>query len=356
MKYDRYWDIHISANNGWYDWAPYIRANAAYQSGKVRPGSQPLFLTTSSPVPGPIADVPIPPAGLPDTGVVASVIKVQLLDSRNPVPALKAAELTALVRWIDDRSHVGKLRLNAHGDPGGAGVIFMGDRLQGTAGRQQDAALVGGFVELLRAHGLQTSSRLNLSTYHSWFGKGGTVGRGGLCTINLAICHSSRSGVLGGNATISGVEQIARSLKNDRVYGIEVTGSDVSSQISPSLDAVLVLPAAITTLRNTITPQVAGQSDTVLRTLVRGEWHALTPAEQASIHRAGLTNHITAKINGASRADLISTLTVVRIVQGYNHARFGGAGRWGIIQANGVFQSLAKSNLKVRRFATWTQG
>src|SRR5579864_6205715 len=113
--YDRFWDIHLTASNGWYDFAKTIRESALYHLSRQRIEGEVVILTSELRGAGIVHSFPVDNDRLPaKNGVVASCISI------DNVMAHKIDDGTKhLVSWINDKNYKGKIRLNSHGDAGG---------------------------------------------------------------------------------------------------------------------------------------------------------------------------------------------------------------------------------------------
>lgn len=117
---ERFWDLHVIASDGSYDFVDQIEAQIQYQHREHDVFRDVVNLVNvngqSHTIDGGQPNVvhALPPEG----GVVSSAVTV---DALNGVTA--CAPHTALCRWISDLEYVGKLRINAHGD--GRGNVFM---------------------------------------------------------------------------------------------------------------------------------------------------------------------------------------------------------------------------------------
>lgn len=222
-SYDRYLELHITGTNGFYDFAPSIRDQRTYQSnthGARLPTTRTLVAPDDLRMPGPIHALPLPP-DLPDAGYVASMVTVTDLAARTIHPTTQA-----LAAWVNDPAHIGKLRVNAHGD--GVGQIGMAD---GT-GALFPVTWVNAseIVAWLAANGLAAIPTARGDSL------AGSKNQRGLITVNLAVCMGGRSGVTPATMNFlqtnsnpapgSAVDQIARACAARGMTGIEVTGSN----------------------------------------------------------------------------------------------------------------------------------
>lgn len=218
-NYDRFWDLHVLARDGHYDFASQIREQAEHQAAKQTADSLKRFLL--SPVdskhkciitPDELAAVD----DLPD-GYVASAISISDLETG-------AVSVTAqnLVRWINDPGRTGKLRVNAHGD--GEGAIWMSEQTGVTSSVAADL-----LITWLTRNGL--SPVANNARVKSVAGNKNSKG---LVTIALAACMGARymtTGATLGSASStaapsSAVALMVSALRQAGITGVEVTGSN----------------------------------------------------------------------------------------------------------------------------------
>ncbi|WP_309887415.1 hypothetical protein [Archangium sp.] len=166
-RYERFWDLHVIASDGTYDFANQVQEQVDYQHrrhGQQLRQSLNLVNVTSASTVDPRAPNRAPSFGLPrEGGVVASAVKASDLN------ALRAtATDKALIKWISDIEFVGKLRINAHGD--GRGHIYMPpDEVPVNAEK---------LVSWLQANGLDKPI---------WISDDEQV-QGGLATVSMAVC------------------------------------------------------------------------------------------------------------------------------------------------------------------------
>ena len=222
--YDRFWELHITGTNGHYDFAPSIRdqVNHHLEAHDDKLTAKRLLVTPKDHRgPGIISRVANGDKGLPPTGYVATCISV--IDMATPT---NTVDDRALVAWINDPAHVGKLRINAHGN--GMGQVGMADGM-GSDYKvfYQNADAV---VTWLVANGL---AAVTTARADSLAGKKNT---NGLITVNLAVCMGARSGTtpaeLNWGATNtkpadgSAADKVARALAKAGLKGVEVTASN----------------------------------------------------------------------------------------------------------------------------------
>jgi hypothetical protein len=217
--YDRFWDLHVTAPNGWYDFAGSIGEQERYQKAKHSghlPESMNLVWPSTPPAATNIASCSLMIGQrLPTKGYVCSAVTTSELQ------ACKTNEdFATLARWIGDGAHEGKLRINCHGD--GMGHIGMADGAASTATMSWiDPAAVG---EWLFQNGLGAG------------GTGGTKRAAGLMTVSVAVCMAARYGTtpatLNATATSSeaapnsAVARVVQGLRQRGIFGVEVTGSN----------------------------------------------------------------------------------------------------------------------------------
>jgi hypothetical protein len=239
---DRFWDVLVTADDGWYDFAGSIELQADYTANRMRDklpsdGDAPAAPTISVQRPIPagkgIIRADVVPAQLPAKGYVALPIKIGDIrrPSRDPVAA-------RLVEWVNDTSHVGKLRINCHGEPTG-GLMFMK-----SPQRSVDACFFRSIASWLKLHGLRNGMMSRQFCRSQGWGHG-------LSTITLSVCHSAlpRQPSAASNEARSGVEQVAETLVEEGCDGIEVTGHVAPLSVVPSELALtnLAVEAATTT-------------------------------------------------------------------------------------------------------------
>lgn len=223
-NYDRFWELHVTGVNGFYDFAPSIADQERYQlatHGATLTGSQILVNPTQSPGPCVINSLPVPPMGLPAQGYVSSCIGIQDLAS-----GARSANDQVLTTWINDGAHIGKLRVNAHGN--GMGQIGMADGtgpLHPVHYRDADAIVIW-----LLANGLAAVGGPKVSSL------AGNKNSRGLVTLNLAVCMGARydtqpatlnwSRTNSSPANDSAAHRIVTALTGAGLKGIEVTASN----------------------------------------------------------------------------------------------------------------------------------
>jgi hypothetical protein len=222
-NYDRYWDLHITGITGWYDFAPQIDEQMFYQV-TTHPGELPngrILINPPNPrVPSVVTALPIGGMNLPAAGYVASVVALDNISNHNV-----NADVQALAAWINDTGHVGKMRLNCHGN--GRGQIGMG-----TAGMPAPVTWIDAshVVAWLIANGLAAVHTTTVASL------AGSKREYGLVTLSVAVCMAARyettpatMNLMGTNssaAPASAVAQIVTSLRTAGIRGVEVTGSN----------------------------------------------------------------------------------------------------------------------------------
>ncbi len=222
-NYDRFWELHLTGNNGFYDFTASIKDQRNYQLA-THPGDLPESLLLVDPTtlskPGVIVAKPIPSTGLPNKGYVATCLSVSDMQLGS------APEHRAMVAWINDPGHVGKLRVNSHGD--GMGRIGMADGTgQNFPVHYVDADKL---VEWLVASRLVPVETLRVGSV------AGKKNANGLITINLACCMGARHGTtpatmdwFAANSTPavgSAAHKAAVALGKAGLTGVEVTASN----------------------------------------------------------------------------------------------------------------------------------
>ena len=216
MRYDRFWDIHVTGSNGWYDFAGAIPDMADYTVNRMggylnAPGSVRLIANPLPNVRGVLAAAPL--AGpLPDQGYVASMVSITDIQNQAVAPTVQA-----ILNWVGNAYHSGKIRINCHGDTDG-GLLFMHTD---AARSNPDVCFFGSIADWLAANGLPKVA------FRSMWRK---LGKNfGLATISLAVCHSSkaRGSQVGLYPDImSGVDQVVARLQEHGYSSISVSGHD----------------------------------------------------------------------------------------------------------------------------------
>jgi hypothetical protein len=223
-EYDRFWELHVVAPNGWYDFASGIAGQHNHQceqhAAKLE-GS--MMLVTPLDAKGAAAVTPLALGGRtpPASGYVASAAS-----AADIAAAAVAADVQALVRWVNDAGHAGKLRINAHGD--GMGRLGMAH------GDAHDAAMTwmtgDAVAAWLAANGLTAAASEWVSS------TAGKKKRNGLVTITMAVCMGARHGAAAAQMNFGGanssaapnsvVARVVGELRRRKLTGIEVTGSN----------------------------------------------------------------------------------------------------------------------------------
>jgi hypothetical protein len=219
-RYRRYWDLHLTAADGTYDFVDDIKFLAALQGveGSGGVGNQladqrifvrrKFFILGEKVVSLPIAGA----AGLPPReGYVATAATVKSIARRETNP-----DAQLVINWINDPNFPSKIRVNVHGGQGGS--LSMGPT-SGTGGDPENGVTAKELVVWLKHNGLRA---------------------GGLRTINLSACFSSLDEDLIPNSLNtrgdrnSAIRQVADELAATsitspfQIRGIEVTGTNES--------------------------------------------------------------------------------------------------------------------------------
>jgi hypothetical protein len=228
-KYDRFWDVHYTAENGWYDFGANIESQGTYQTaGHETLGGKIINLIDPAQPTGPgiIRSRAPGPQELPERGyVVSTVTKGDITGASNAkAPDPKFADI---IKWVANDSHLGKIRLNAHGQEGG--YMFMGTAAHGDPARRQDIVQVVWFGLFLIQNGLKDAWGTGAKRY--CFG-------GGLKTISLAMCHAAQEGERlptdPARTPGSAVKDLVAYLKDQSYTGIEVTGTIETVAVRPT--------------------------------------------------------------------------------------------------------------------------
>jgi hypothetical protein len=223
-SYDRYWELHLTGTNGFYDFAPSIRDQQRYQMnthGATLPSKRLLVNPKDHNAPGIIHSKPIGIKGLPDQGYVASCLAVSDMAS-----AVQDTDTQAIVAWINDPGHIGKMRVNAHGN--GMGQIGMADGPPPNF--QVFYRNATEIVAWMVANGLAPVDSPRVKSL------AGDKNSRGLITFNLAVCMGARYGT--DPATLnfwktnsspapgSAARLISQALGRAGLKGVEVTASN----------------------------------------------------------------------------------------------------------------------------------
>ncbi|MFC7334798.1 hypothetical protein [Rhodocista pekingensis] len=214
--YTRFLDIHLIHSSGWYDMARDIAPMAVHQ--RDRHGLVPQCLLT---IPQMVQDgggvvAPKWSRIRKDTGYVAIAVPVPRVAKALPGDALLAVE------WVCAGGHVGKIRINGHGD-GRGGMEARNARRQ-----QPEQAGAERLVAWLAMNGLKTGTPVE--------------GRltAGLTTLALSFCFAGRgdgSGGANGAGALnpgpnSAVAVAVETLRERGFLGVEVTGSNEMVSLS----------------------------------------------------------------------------------------------------------------------------
>lgn len=216
--YDRFLDIHIANPDGWYDFSGCIKQQQDYQTDEHE-----------SHLPTGLNLVAVDRTG--DGAICRPLVGVHTVPSRGHVAMVAGLDavrdhtritwFTSLVEWVNDAGHLGKLRVNCHGD--GQGHIGMPSQ----NGHEMfiDA---GHLVSWLVANGMtHVKGRTKL--------RRGNQPRG-LATMSLALCMAGMSGVKSAKLNFrqtsshaapgSVIALVLGGLRREGLRGIEVTGSN----------------------------------------------------------------------------------------------------------------------------------
>jgi hypothetical protein len=218
VKYDRFLDLFFTADNGWYDFRAQVEEQSLYQvqeHPELKNNRVLLVSNLATTGPGSIS-------WDGDTGQLPTVGYVGV--------ALKASELkngdqrfTPLVEWVSATDHIGKVRLNAHGQEGG--LIFMRDGVSQSI-PANNIANGTMFACFLIQCGLENASGTKAARFFNTMR--------GIATITLALCHSGKSS----SGVKSAVQMVAHTLGEQDFTDIDVTGSANTMAVRPSDDLV----------------------------------------------------------------------------------------------------------------------
>ena len=222
--YDRFWELHVIAPNGWYDFANGIAGQHSHQieqhTAKLQ-GSMLLLTPLNAAGAATVTPVALGGHSLPQSGYVASAVS-----AADVLDATVSADVQALVAWVNDAGHIGKLRINAHGD--GMGRLGMAH------GAAHDALMTwmngDAVIVWLAANGPSPVAS-------EWVASlAGKKKRNGLVTMTMAVCMGARHGGAAAQMNLSGsssspapnsvVARVVAELRRRKLSGIEVTGSD----------------------------------------------------------------------------------------------------------------------------------
>ncbi len=170
-NYDRFWDLHVT-NNGWYDFVSQIQEQQVYQHLTHEVDLPQTLNLIETPNPNDASIIhPRDIEPLPDKGVVASTVTLDDIEFE-----FSDTPFENLVQWVNNPQHVGKLRVNCHGD--GCGRMGMKNSSGGL-----DWVAAGYIVKWLWANGLRSN---NSAAADSLAGQKRTKG---LVTIAVAAVH-----------------------------------------------------------------------------------------------------------------------------------------------------------------------
>lgn len=221
MTYQRFWDLHVTANDGRSDAGPEIAPLHDYKMAR-HAWQQSLTLITTDDRADSKRLLPVPLAGrsLPAAGYVTSAARISEIHGNQCT-----GDFEALVAWIDGAGQRGKLRVIAHGDGHGSFQALTGSSL----------------VWWLCANDLGAARSLTSAGKRSE----------GLATLSLNVCMSARHGAEAATRTADGRYQpaehsllhaIATELGKAGCPGIEVTGT--SNFSATSLGPVVGVPGS----------------------------------------------------------------------------------------------------------------
>jgi hypothetical protein len=215
-RYGRYWDLHLTAADGGYDFARHIRTMAAFQGRERSFGLGNQLPKQKIYIEGDEFDdilTSLPVTGLPSAeGYVATAVTVKSIN-RNELNT----DAREVIRWINDANFRSKIRVNVHGSRGG--TLSMGPE-QGEEGFDPENEMPASkLVVWLKANGLKS---------------------GGLKTIAVCACYAGLDDNLipnslsNGKDKTSAIAQIAAALGSSKgigevaIPGVEVTGVNES--------------------------------------------------------------------------------------------------------------------------------
>jgi hypothetical protein len=215
MLYGRYLDIHIG-HLGQYDFETDIVSQMEREGTKLSHGRNRANWSPWAGGQGRDLRAPIQKQELPERGVIVIGVEISDIDQKAAM-----AGMTALVEWVNDKAHTGKIRFNVHGSE--TGDLAMGSR----AGAWMHTDATNAALWLL-ANGLSDTT-------------GGKVTRalgvkGGLNTVGFAICMGGRNDTESAKykaiklrskpAPGSTVRKFGSCLRANGVTGIKITGSN----------------------------------------------------------------------------------------------------------------------------------
>ena len=211
-KYDRFLDIHLTSSTGWYDFATEIELTAQYAIDKelslyngqfLRFYRSPIFYGKKG------GGWVFPDAAgidvLPDRGFVATVVPLDQLKERDP-------SYQKLIAWVSDTDHIGKVRFNCHGQPGGI-MVMNKDAIGVREPTAQPANMLSYF---LANNGMK---QLKLERWRDYYRSMGISH--GISTVNLNFCY----GGLAGATLPSAVDDVASWLGKLGYKFVRITGS-----------------------------------------------------------------------------------------------------------------------------------
>ena len=152
----------------------------------------------------------------PTRGHVAMIEKLDAVKDHK-----RSERVTRLIKWVNDEAHLGKIRINCHGD--GRGQVGMpsksGDELYVGAAHLVAWLLANGLTDVANRSKKRRSNENR-----------------GLATISLALCMAGMSGVKKSKLNFrqtssraapgSVIAVVVGELKKAKLRGIEVTGSN----------------------------------------------------------------------------------------------------------------------------------
>jgi hypothetical protein len=228
--YDRFWDVHITADNGWYDFAPTIELSRSYQCRKgVRKWESLMLVSPEAPKEASILQSKRTPDTLPVTGYIASAVKIGNLRYTE-----ESENVRRLVQWVNDPGYVGKARFSAHGKSGGR--IMMNE---GESSKYESSIKAAAIAAWLIDNGLNHKDPGHQD--RALKRKKGELK--GLVTLCLDFCTAAKSredrGEGGSVITIqSAIDQVADALTRENLFSIKVTGSRDSVGIRLSEESI----------------------------------------------------------------------------------------------------------------------
>jgi hypothetical protein len=215
MLYGRFLDVHIG-HSGQYDFESDIVAQMEREGSKLSHSRTRMNWSPWAGGSGRDLSQPIQDSDLPTRGVIVIGVELDDIDNRQVMSGM-----TALVKWVNNKNHSGKIRFNVHGTA--TGGLTMGRR----AGHWAETDAVNA-AEWLIANGLEPVSGLSVSS---------AVGIGrGLTTVAFAICMGGRDGVDDAKLSLmristkpaggSTVRKFGNCLSMNKIKGVKITGSN----------------------------------------------------------------------------------------------------------------------------------